>query len=358
MYRPLILAYVLSTLTAATIAAPAAAPPAGGVVVHEWGTFTAIAGSDGRAVEWLPLAGRSDLPSFVHLLRVNLKPSLPGTVRMETPVIYFYAPRETTATVRVRFKNGVVTEWFPRAAVTPAVVRGNELARPGFQGTIEWTNIRVMPRGVHDFPRDDRPSHYYAARHTDASPIARGTQREKFLFYRGVGAFVPPVAARVLSDGDIEVTTLDAVPLGPLVLFDKRADRVRYELRHIDSTRTTFSPDLPVGDLGALFAQLHGVLVESGLYPAEAQAMIDTWKDSWFEEGTRLFYVVPRARIDEILPLDIAPAPAEVARVFVGRVELITSATLEDVRQALARNDESTLQQYGRFLHHISTRLH
>ena len=310
MYRALILAYVLSTLTAATIAAPPAAPTAGGLVVHEWGTFTSIAGTDGRAVEWLPLAGPSDLPSFVHFLRVNLKPSLPGTVRMETPVIYFYAPRETTATVRVRFRNGVVTEWFPQAAVTPAVVRGNELARPRFEGTIEWTNVRVMPHEAHDFPRDDRPSHYYAARDTDASPIARGTQREKFLFYRGVGAFAPPVAATVLSDGNIEVANLDEAPLGPIVLFEKRADRIRYEVRHVDRTRTTFSPNLPAGDLSALFAQLHGVLVGSGLYPAEAQAMIETWKDSWFEEGTRLFYVVPRSRIDEILPLDVQPAPA------------------------------------------------
>ena len=25
------------------------------LTVHEWGTFTAIAGTDGRAIEWLPL---------------------------------------------------------------------------------------------------------------------------------------------------------------------------------------------------------------------------------------------------------------------------------------------------------------
>ena len=27
------------------------------LTVHEWGTFTAIAGKDGRAVKWLPLTG-------------------------------------------------------------------------------------------------------------------------------------------------------------------------------------------------------------------------------------------------------------------------------------------------------------
>ena len=36
------------------------------VIVHEWGTFTSIAGADGTAVEWLPQAGPTDLPCFVE----------------------------------------------------------------------------------------------------------------------------------------------------------------------------------------------------------------------------------------------------------------------------------------------------
>src|SRR6266566_2374361 len=54
------------------------------MTVHEWGTFTSIAGDDGRAVEWLPMDGPTDLPCFVDRLRFNLKGSLSGTVRMET----------------------------------------------------------------------------------------------------------------------------------------------------------------------------------------------------------------------------------------------------------------------------------
>src|SRR5581483_2120765 len=34
--------------------------------VHEWGTFTTVAGEDGRAVDWLPLGGPTDLPCFVE----------------------------------------------------------------------------------------------------------------------------------------------------------------------------------------------------------------------------------------------------------------------------------------------------
>ena len=35
--------------------------------------------------------------------------------------------------------------------------------------------------------------------------------------------------------------------------------------------------------------------------------MIETWRDSWFEEGLRVFYIVPRARVDFDLPLSISP---------------------------------------------------
>src|SRR5205085_8877931 len=81
--------------------------PARQLTVHEWGTFTAIAGRDGKPLEWRPLVGPSDLPSFVYDLGgVQEGKGLrhgyqcfkcqEATIRMETPVLYFYADRETT----------------------------------------------------------------------------------------------------------------------------------------------------------------------------------------------------------------------------------------------------------------------
>src|ERR1700731_3520318 len=59
------------------------------LVIHEWGTFTSIAGIDGAAVWWLPFPAESDLPAFVeHTGSASFKGGLCGTVRMETPVIY------------------------------------------------------------------------------------------------------------------------------------------------------------------------------------------------------------------------------------------------------------------------------
>jgi len=81
--------------------------------------------------------------------------------------------------------------------------------------------------------------------------------------------------------------------------------------------------------------------------------MIKTWKDSWFEEGSRLIYIVPRGFIDNVLPLTIDPAPGQIVRVFVGRLEIITPATAMTVKTAVARNDEVILNNYGRFLEPI-----
>jgi len=85
--------------------------------------------------------------------------------------------------------------------------------------------------------------------------------------------------------------------------------------------------------------------------------MVNTWRDSWFEHGTRIFYVVPRPIIDATLPLDIQPTPADIARVFVARTELVTRQALDDVKRALLSGDAETLGAYGRFLDPIARRL-
>jgi hypothetical protein len=144
--------------------------------VHEWGTFTSVAGGDGAAMSWEPLAGPSDLPCFVHWLdQRNLKAAEYGTVRMETPVLYFYPLKPLTVSVHVDFPKGRVTEWYPQASsVQPSSSR---------TGWIDWTNVQVgNARGP--LPKLNGTSHYYAARDTDASPLISGKESEKLLFYR------------------------------------------------------------------------------------------------------------------------------------------------------------------------------
>src|SRR5262249_656624 len=100
-----------------TSIAAAQQSPAPDLTAHEWGTFTSVAGNDGRAVVWSPYYDPSELPGFVeHTNMANLKVGLRGTIRMETPVLYFYSPRDVSVSVKVAFSKGIITEWYPRAA--------------------------------------------------------------------------------------------------------------------------------------------------------------------------------------------------------------------------------------------------
>src|SRR5687767_4646810 len=74
------------------------------LTVHEWGTFTTVAGEDVRAVAWRSCDGPVDLPCFVERADLPPKVLFVTTVRMETPVLYFYAPRPLTADVAVGFR--------------------------------------------------------------------------------------------------------------------------------------------------------------------------------------------------------------------------------------------------------------
>ena len=85
--------------------------------------------------------------------------------------------------------------------------------------------------------------------------------------------------------------------------------------------------------------------------------MVDSWRGSWFEHGTRLFYIVSGSAVDAMLPLEMNPQPSELKRVFVGRIEIATPKTLAEVKAALDGGDRQKLAQYGRFLQPIASRL-
>jgi hypothetical protein len=318
--------------------------PPSDFTVHEWGTFTSVAGEDGSAVDWDALGGINDLPGFVHDVGYRCaKWRLTGTVRMETPVIYFYSPREVTARVKVQFPRGVITEWYPN---------GDKLT-----GSISWSDIKVQPGSTPDFPVEKRPSRYYAARGTDAAPITSAGQHEKFLFYRGVGRFAVPLSARLSGDGKIVVENRgsDAVP--SVILFENRGGRLGYRNAGAVQDVVTLGPPSLDSSIFQLRHDLETALVAQGLFPKEAQAMVETWRDSWFEEGSRLIYIVPGRAVDAILPLQVEPTPSQTARVFVGRIELITSETKRAVEEAIAKKDWSTIGRYSRFLDPILKRI-
>src|SRR6266498_4138447 len=199
------------------------------LVVHEWGTFTSIAGKDGVALEWRPLNGASDLPKFVHTIQtVNdglrhapPKAQLTAAIRMETPVLYFYSPNDTEVSVKVDFPKGKITEWYPQARTVNT--------------GIDWGRLKVMPGAAFNLPVEYRESHYYPARETDAAPVqvcatnGKPAQQEKFLFYRGVGTFGLPVSVQLKSE-KVVLKNLGQDEIAHLIIFENRGGKLGYRL--------------------------------------------------------------------------------------------------------------------------------
>lgn len=318
-------------------------------VVHEWGTFTSISRADGQTLEWTPYRGGADLPRFVRGSKHNAK----GTVRMETPVIYFYSSKELTCTVRVSFPKGKITEFYPmpdrleyRAEV------------------IQWSSVELLPGRAVNLPVEESMNHYYHARETDAVPLRvwKGDvidEYEKFLFYRGVGTFAAPLSLQVKED-KIAVAETTGSSIGEVILFENHNGRtgcLRSGLRWSGAVVNRVLPDCSVESLKR---DLETLLASHGLYQKEAEAMVKTWEDSWFEEGFRVFYVLPRQQADAILPLAITPKPSKLVRVLVGRVEIMTPENGQEIFQFLThlkqgQGTESAeafdvRRRYGRFL--------
>ena len=113
------------------------------------------------------------------------------------------------------------------------------------------------------------------------------------------------------------------------------------------------------GERGAMTREfkyrLQTALVGDGLNPDEAVAMIQTWADSWFDEdGVRVLYLVPRAFTDSVLPLTLTPTPRALARVFVGRAEVLP-AEIEAQATTLAtkfiqHRDKQAAQEFGKLV--------
>jgi hypothetical protein len=320
-----------------------------GLVAHEWGTFTQVAGDDGVAIDWRPLVGPPELPDFVYaagirdpVVRRQRPPNFHGksrargTVRMETPVLYFYANKEMEASAKVAFPGGRITEWYP-----PVLDDENG---------IDWGHFMIMPHLNAPLLREARASHYYAARNTDSAMLrfcGGKTEYEKFLFYRGVGTFALPLEARL--DGEvIHLRGAQGEALGRVIVFERRHGHAHFRL--VDVPPGGVDVARPTGG-AELDRQLEAWLLEQGLYYKEARAMIDTWRHDWFEDGLRVFYLLPRAATDEALPLEIEPRPQELVRVMVGRAEIITPETERAVLDSIGE-----LQPYGNLDYDAITR--
>jgi hypothetical protein len=353
---------------------PAQSSPAA-LVAHEWGTFTSLQNEAGEAVGGIN-TDDEPVPQFVHRLSDLLLQSPtqvpvifyqgaplchPGvTLRLETPVLYFHPSRAQLAvkhfSVTATFRGGWLTEFYPSAdANAPGVSdHTSEFGplRSSTVSTLAWRDLAVG--GEASGPATTE--HVWTAPRAVRAAAVRTSdgETEHFLFYRGVGHIDAPIA--VSRDAHAETLVLssqlppeipdhDSLEVKSLWLVDIRSSgRLAFRTvgavtlaagqRILTRISSHFAPgDYDEANREKLKASLKDALVAEGLFDDEAQALLETWELSYFKSsGTRLFFLVPRAWTDYYLPLNIS-VPAEITRVMVGRIELVTSEQRSSLRQ-------------------------
>jgi hypothetical protein len=211
-------------------------------------------------------------------------------------------------------------------------------------------------------PNDGSKTHYYAARDTDAAIIRlpaskKQVEHEKFLFYRGVGSCRVPLQVRMTGNEEyVLLQNSENQELSRLFVLSvrgKTGDFVHVQGLKKDETKQIKVPrgERPISQLRDDLAKaMREALIGEGLYAREAAAMVETWRDSWFgEEGLRVLYVLPREWTDRVLPLSIKPAPQQLARVMVGRAEVITPTKEWQLMKQIVKFSEGDRGMVGQF---------
>jgi hypothetical protein len=345
------------------------------LVVHEWGTITTIHAADGTPKGGLNSIDEADvLPNFVHRYEpettrfkperiLGKLPNIPGrpdvTMRLETPVIYFHPPPNKAYTapidITVRFRGGVINEFYPGAAASVALDRARiaDKSHEGFipewngdvlnnfvVGALKWKGLRLHDTVVAPLTRSEI---WLAPREVNSVSVfsPEAGEGEQYLFYRGV-AHLDALLATKTTRGSVELSTptnlawLEASAAIPGIwLADVRADGVIAFRAHpaitlkkedagkqLAKVKRFSDGDYTATGAAQLRRELKTALIAQGLFADEAEAMLNTWKASYFQKpGLRLFYIVPREWTDYFLPLEFS-VPARVTRVIVGRIDL------------------------------------
>lgn len=379
------------------------------LIVHEWGTFTSMQGSNGKVIAGMHHE-EEELPSFVHgrdplrearaaelvgtepggtrppILPITpprprprcsfkdfecdffgevspgvnssrLTPRFPVTQKLETPVLYFYSEVPQKVMVDVQFPGGVISQYYPMPnSFSPPIGKIYALAN----GAVSFI-VDVLTKPV-AIPQVDPSSVYGPSRNVAANYIKVGEEAEKLIFYRGLGDFTTPFS--VTSRGERLTVTNHGAQVVPFAMLlhsgpkgiefqtlgefgSNGSQEISAEI--VARLRNTVPRSAEASEERAALA-LEQALVNSGLYADESKAMVDTWRKSYFRTpGLRVLYVVPREETDRLLPIQISPAPSELVRTLVGRVEIFTEleeATL--LAQINNEQDQFLLTNLGR----------
>lgn len=245
--------------------------------VHEWGTFTSVAGSDGILLAGLQRE-EEVLPRFVHshfgfengqsVSREKLasvmkthgypafttqskgmgrRPVTGVTVKMETPVIYFHSNTAFRAKVNVGFNGGTISQWYPARSggetlpephpatdpinhPVPAEQWKIDFSTP-YRGGIEW-DVEVLSPAESRTTRVFKPLdtvNWLRARIPEANTLRTDSQEtENYLFYRGIGNFTPGLRSSISVDEVLHLENQTGGDIPYLLVFQQNAGRVSW----------------------------------------------------------------------------------------------------------------------------------
>jgi hypothetical protein len=313
------------------------------LVMHEWGTFLAMSGSDGVSLEGMYHEEHA-LPPFVHA-RSRDQLRLPSVfLKGETPVIYFYTSQAQKVRVDVRFPRGLWTQWYPQAQIVGPQLSATTSPPELRDGHITWC-AELIPAGrTHPEPAPPETAKdalWNFARDVDAA-FVRTTDRtragapveaERFLFYRGLGRASLPLRMTAALGGTLELESSERLDVRHIFIVRVEGSRGTYSYLPVLRPGERVTGVIPAPGGARPLAEfshrlgddLAARLVASGLFAKEARAMVNTWRNSYFQtEGIRVLFVLPRESTEALIPMAITPAPAELVRVMVGRLELLT----------------------------------
>jgi hypothetical protein len=175
-----------------------------------------------------------------------------------------------------------------------------------------------------------------------AGVVARSGESERYLFYRGVAhldalvqteltakAIVLRSPKRMLWLSEPTATIphlwlVDIRPNGSSAFRDEASLSISRDAASVELRRLPLFTEREYGTrkLDELRASMKRELLAGGLYEDEADAMLETWKESYYHmPGLRVFYIVPQQWLRYFLPLQIS-APHELKRVLVGRIDI------------------------------------
>ncbi len=287
------------------------------ITAHEWGVWKVLAS---RIVHLEELA--AELPAFVFRAPQSQLPQVPNnppavlpapplnpipvpvnpTPRphprppARKPVLFLNTDRATPISVNVSFNGGEPWLYYPDAHVRRA---GRAAAG------LSWSG-RLVPNAT--APLAKAPAGHFwddlRAVGGDLFLSDRGTA-ERFLFYDGPVRFERPFTISREANG------ARVMPLSSERRIWMVSPRGYVESRFESGNRS-----ITRGDLNGLRTRLDQELRDRGLTPAEANSLLETWRDDLFRPTrSQAVYFMPRHLYDRMLPISISPAPVELVRV-------------------------------------------